>query len=315
MAYDPGRQRVVLFGGRAGSDEFGDTWEWDGSAWTQREDTGPPPRAGHAMAYDIAGARVVLFGGAGTDGAGLGDTWAWNGTAWTQIADTGPDPRTASALVADGGALLFGGVNSSDPVPPASGRIVYGDSWRLEGNLWTKVQDMGPTPRWGHGLAILIDAGRIVLFGGSTVYAAAEDSALATGVRGDTWQVPVGAAQPGPNPDQPNPGQVEVAGVAVQPGSVTNAGDTIDVFVQLSGGGPTNVSLVTAIFADNGGGNWMPIDPPGFSIPNPIIVPAGITSYAFQIVRDGQPLMPGSYAIGVGVDGGTIVHPGFFMVN
>src|SRR3954462_3596175 len=61
MAYDRGRQRTVLFGGRiSGGTVVGDTWEWDGTDWTQVADTGPDPRSGHAMAY---GAALVLFGG------------------------------------------------------------------------------------------------------------------------------------------------------------------------------------------------------------------------------------------------------------
>jgi len=315
MAYDPVRQRAVLFGGLTGSDALGDTWEWDGTEWTQREDVGPSARGGHAMAYDIAGSRVLLFGGAGTNGTGLGDTWAWNGTTWTQVADTGPDPRTGSALVPDGGALLFGGVNSSDPGLTPSDRVVFGDSWRLEGDLWTKVQDMGPSARWGHALAILVEAGRIVLFGGSSVFAAAQDGALAAGVRRDTWHVPVTGAQPGPDPDQPNPGQIEVAAVTVQPDVVSNAGDVIDVFVQLTEAAPTDITLIAAIFGDTGGGNFMPVDPSGFLIPSPIVVSGGMDSTQFTIERDSQPLTPGPYAIGVGVDGGTQMAGGFFTVN
>ena len=315
MGYDPARGRAVLFGGLTGSSALGDTWEWDGTEWTQREDVGPSARGGHAMAYDIAGSRVLLFGGAGTNGTGLGDTWAWNGTTWTQIADTGPDPRTASALVADGGALLFGGVNSSDPGLPPSDRVIYGDSWRLEGDLWSKVQDIGPAARWGHGLAILVDAGRIVLFGGSSVLAAPEDSALVPGVRRDTWQVPVTGAQPGPDPDQPNPGQVEVMSVSVQPDSVSFAGDVIDVFVQLTGTVQADTTLVAGIFGDQGGGNWMPVEPPGFGIPQPIMVSSGMDATQFQIQRDSNPLVPGPYAIGVGVDGGQSMQGGFFTVN
>src|SRR5207249_4266269 len=64
MACDGARGRVVLFGGR-GPLVLGDTWEWDGSAWTLRSSSGPEPRLGHAMAYDADRGRVVLFGGRG----------------------------------------------------------------------------------------------------------------------------------------------------------------------------------------------------------------------------------------------------------
>jgi len=36
MAYDPEREVVVMFGGfRGGFDYLGDTWEWDGTEWTE----------------------------------------------------------------------------------------------------------------------------------------------------------------------------------------------------------------------------------------------------------------------------------------
>ena len=42
MAYDSNRQRIVLFGGRAGTSVvFNDTWVWDGEYWTQMNDLGP----------------------------------------------------------------------------------------------------------------------------------------------------------------------------------------------------------------------------------------------------------------------------------
>lgn len=43
---------------------FSDTWKGDGRDWTQRSPTnGPSGRSGHAMAYDVARRRMVLFGG------------------------------------------------------------------------------------------------------------------------------------------------------------------------------------------------------------------------------------------------------------
>jgi len=66
LAYDSQRRVVVLFGG-AGDDElYGDTWEWDGTSWTRRCDTGecgPPPRRYHTMVYDSQRGVTVLFGG------------------------------------------------------------------------------------------------------------------------------------------------------------------------------------------------------------------------------------------------------------
>ena len=39
----------------------GDTWEWDGTAWTEESDFGPEACAGAAMVFK--GTRMALFGG------------------------------------------------------------------------------------------------------------------------------------------------------------------------------------------------------------------------------------------------------------
>ena len=57
-------KRTVLFGGRQGEmTKAGQTWEWDGRLWTQRQDIGPTTRRLHALAYDSRRDRIVLFGG------------------------------------------------------------------------------------------------------------------------------------------------------------------------------------------------------------------------------------------------------------
>ncbi|HEY0882217.1 MAG TPA: kelch repeat-containing protein, partial [Archangium sp.] len=62
MAYDVSRARVVLFGGQGDGGRLDDTWEWDGASWTQLNPlTSPPPSAGHGMAWDPAGERVLVY--------------------------------------------------------------------------------------------------------------------------------------------------------------------------------------------------------------------------------------------------------------
>src|SRR4051812_23678127 len=79
MVYDSARGVTVLFGGVASlNNRLGDTWEWNGTAWTQRAVTGPSPRSGHAMVYDSARGVTVLFGG-NTFAGYSGETWEWNG--------------------------------------------------------------------------------------------------------------------------------------------------------------------------------------------------------------------------------------------
>ena len=62
MAYDASRGVTVLFGGYTGFSN-GETWEWNGTTWTQRMVSGPSPRYSHAMAYDASRGVTVLFGG------------------------------------------------------------------------------------------------------------------------------------------------------------------------------------------------------------------------------------------------------------
>ena len=60
MACDSMRQRIVLFGGGAHR-PYQDTWEWNGTAWSQRSVALHPPfNNGHAMAFDEARGREEL---------------------------------------------------------------------------------------------------------------------------------------------------------------------------------------------------------------------------------------------------------------
>ena len=117
MTFDAARGRTVLFGGDTGiaqSSIFNnDTWEWDGAAWTLRSTpSSPSPRLSHALAYDSARGRPILFGGLGPSVA-LGDTWEWDGQGWTRESPSGaPLARAGHAMTFDPillRVLLFGG--------------------------------------------------------------------------------------------------------------------------------------------------------------------------------------------------------------
>jgi hypothetical protein len=69
MVFDTDRKTFVLFGGSDAdpsgrSTLHGDTWEWRGEAWELVAESGPSPRAHHAMAFDPVRKRTVLVGGA-----------------------------------------------------------------------------------------------------------------------------------------------------------------------------------------------------------------------------------------------------------
>jgi hypothetical protein len=109
LAYDAARQCVVLFGGRRPSTVLyatmpptylldasallGETWEWSSAtrSWTQvATPTGPSPRQAHAMTYDRAHGKTVLYGGCNVDMLGLEDTrlWTWDGQSWATCSPT-----------------------------------------------------------------------------------------------------------------------------------------------------------------------------------------------------------------------------------
>ncbi len=98
-AYDSLQDRMVVFGGSFGSSgPFDDeTWQWDGASWTMICNYagcgGPTARAGHAMVFDSARQRAVLFGGAlGYFGTYYGETWEWDGASWTAACTGGCVP-------------------------------------------------------------------------------------------------------------------------------------------------------------------------------------------------------------------------------
>jgi hypothetical protein len=73
LTYLPSRRRTVLFGGLTTTGPstvaLNDTWEWDGATWVlQSHAVRPPPVQNHAMTYDDARGRALLFGGSGSDG-------------------------------------------------------------------------------------------------------------------------------------------------------------------------------------------------------------------------------------------------------
>ena len=141
--------------------------------WTEKQDIGPTPRAGHAMTYDSGRNRVVLFGGDSLHSRLFNDTWEWDGENWTQMADIGPRPRRDCGLAYDsarGRVVLFGGHGD------ASG---LGDTWEWDGEDWTQVAGVGPASRAGHAMAFDSARNRVVVFGGESTAAA---------LIGDTWE-------------------------------------------------------------------------------------------------------------------------------
>jgi cysteine-rich repeat protein len=139
LGYDPVRDRVVMFGGTTGTVDFGDTWEWDGSKWTQIVPPGSPPepRANAAFGWDPARRRLVLFGGSrhiGTAGmAYLSDAWEYDGTTWSLLPLTNhPEARDGAAMLpARHGVLVSGGSQIVQGVTTVFQSYGGGELWRL----------------------------------------------------------------------------------------------------------------------------------------------------------------------------------------
>lgn len=81
MAFDSSRGIAFLHGGSnvTTSELFEDTWTWDGAAWNQLQSAHyPPARSSHAMVFDSASDRIVLFGGRRFDSGEIyGDLGCW----------------------------------------------------------------------------------------------------------------------------------------------------------------------------------------------------------------------------------------------
>ncbi|WP_091790402.1 kelch repeat-containing protein [Paraburkholderia steynii] len=168
IASDTTGNRIILFGGANPSNGnqqlLGDTWEWDGTVWSQQDETGPSPRMGQSMTYDSVRGRVVLFGGVG-ETAYLGDTWERNGNNWVRVSHFGPVTRAFAGLGFDGSeCILFGG-EIETLTSPAS--VFLGDTWSWDGRLWTQRQDIGPQARCSHAMTFDGSRKKMVLFGGS----------------------------------------------------------------------------------------------------------------------------------------------------
>jgi hypothetical protein len=123
MVYDPVRQRTVLVGGVNSGGALSDTWEWDGSTWTQRQVTGPTATRG---LFDAATQRVVVVDQAGA-------VWSFDGSVWTPVG-TGASGLQPT-LFTDGSSLLL----TSYDLPTITPQPQKLETLRLTGTVWSPV--------------------------------------------------------------------------------------------------------------------------------------------------------------------------------
>ena len=122
-AGDPLLPGTVLFGGSAGGGggtAQADTWRWDGASWAELAVAGgPPARSGAAQAFDLGAHQLLVFGGAGADGAPLGDLWSLKAGA---AAPPAPATSTSGSPSRAGPAATSGSIptTAGAPATPAS---------------------------------------------------------------------------------------------------------------------------------------------------------------------------------------------------
>jgi hypothetical protein len=178
VAFDEQSGLLVLHGGARSSQVFAETWLWDGTDWNLVGTGGPVPRTNHALVYDAARQRPVLFGGRDVNNALLGDTWTFAGQWFEHFGIAGPAPRMARNAIYDRArdvAVVFGG---------ATGSALLQDLWEWDGASWSQLVAINaPPPRYD---AVAYDAARDV-----TVVLAPN------GVAMETWELAVGPKVPG----------------------------------------------------------------------------------------------------------------------
>ena len=170
--------------------------------WRARKPGGDPPsgRFNHAMAYDAARGKLVLFGGLNVDDCGEGVerrcawTWEWDSEAgtWMDVTPDGDKPfaRFIHSMTYDavrGKVLLVGGYNIDGCGEGSGEYCAWTWEWDGEAGTWTNVTPEGDKPmgREYSGMAYDSARGKSILFGGFNGYGCGED---AGGYCSLTWE-------------------------------------------------------------------------------------------------------------------------------
>lgn len=124
LVYDPGRDRVVWWGGQANTAVVDQLWEFDGSDWQQVTPTGGAPGRLCSAVHDAARAELLFW-----DGFNLR---AWDGAQWAARSNVGlPVPGRGQLLYdpLQQRVLLLNPESGSTPQPGLYARA--GGDWQL----------------------------------------------------------------------------------------------------------------------------------------------------------------------------------------
>ena len=229
-AYDPGTNKIVIFGGLgADGDALDDTWEYDVSKNTWTPSIAPTPssqpsaRHGAKMVYDPESARLLLFGGTYSRTSptasfqqDFNDTWAFSlpASAWINLNPSGnaPDARAEGAVSmtyneASGTMLLLAGLAPTPGVVTTGDQYKDWSGWNYETSTdsWAENPRAPESPSISRGYALDFDrhSRTVVLFGGANADGATQDDTWAYDSVANTWSMVLAGAPDGP------PGRVD----------------------------------------------------------------------------------------------------------
>jgi hypothetical protein len=174
ITFDSVRGKVVAFGGLTPPFVVhNDTWEYDGSDWSQVVTTHAPlTRWNTGLAFDPVRGKTVLFAGYAdpVPGGAVNDTWEYDGSDWTQIF-----PAHSPSARADGVPMDWDPVNNYVFLHGGGGPSTGDDTWTYDGTDWTELfpaTQPSPSGRKRSALGGIPGVG-IVMFGlqdGSSAY-------------------------------------------------------------------------------------------------------------------------------------------------
>jgi hypothetical protein len=170
LTYDGVSGKLLLFSGVKGYGSkssdwiFNDTWEWDGSRWTQlHTPNSPPGRSFGNLAFDDSTRQTILFGGGSANSDPFKqDTWSWDGANWTHLSPSASPGRLVEASSAYDAAtqsvVLYG------PGDPA---LSTAQTWIWSETTWLRGSSM-TSPSSRSQAAMAYDGARriVILFGG-----------------------------------------------------------------------------------------------------------------------------------------------------
>jgi hypothetical protein len=147
-----------MFGGYSGTGLLGDTWEWNGTQWSQRSPAhAPAARQFPSLAWDPVANATLLYGGVLANGW-TDETWHWDGTDWVmRTPNLTPSIRGIAKVATDlhrRRVILFGGSDSDS------------STWEWDGIGWQSLQLPGPSARSSQVMAYDTAHRETLLFGG-----------------------------------------------------------------------------------------------------------------------------------------------------